>query len=387
MKVLQLVKTSVGATWALEQMRELRRQGADVSVFLPAEGPMVEQYRDAGIDVHFADLDIVTTIRRGAAYRKALVGKVESLAPNVIHSHFVQTTLSSRLLFGRNHSIPRFFQIAGPLHLENRATRLLDVHSAGRSDYWVPACEMSKRLLLEAGIPSERVQLIYHGLRKDRFVAGRQGKLRSLLGVGAGIPIIGMVAYMYAPKTYLGQSRGIKGHEDLIDAVSLLPKQFDQSVLAVVGGPWGDAGRNYAERVMRYGKSRLGERVHFLGTRDDVLELYPDFSVAVHPSHSENLGGAVESMMMGVPTIATNVGGFPDIVVPGRTGWLAASRSPEELARAMAEVLSDPQAARTRAMAAKSYVSSLLDIAVQTRSLAQFYCDALSLRSQETMAA
>jgi hypothetical protein len=50
MKVLQLVKTSVGATWAWEQMCELQKAGARISVILPGEGPMVERYRDSGRD-------------------------------------------------------------------------------------------------------------------------------------------------------------------------------------------------------------------------------------------------------------------------------------------------------------------------------------------------
>lgn len=387
MRILQLVKTSVGATWAWEQMNELRRQGAEVSVFLPGEGPMVERYRDSGIGVHFADMDPFALIRRGASYRRSIVNQIGALRPHVIHSHFVQTTLSARMMLGSKHPIPRFFQVAGPLHLENPVTLLVDIRSGGQADHWVPACELSKRLLLEGGIAPERVRLIYHGLRRDRFVQGQTGKLRRMLGIGDATPIVGMVAYMYAPKTWLGQSRGLKGHEDLIDAMALLPEPFSNAALVVIGGPWGEAAQSYADKVMRYGKSRLADRVHFLGTRTDVLDLYPDISVAVHPSHSENLGGAVESMMMGVPTIATRIGGFPDIVIPGRTGWLAEARSPSSLARAITDVLSHRTQAAGRARAAKTHVSDLLDITVQTGHLAQFYADVVSTRLDERQAA
>ena len=51
----------------------------------------------------------------------------------------------------------------------------------------------------------------------------------------------------------------------------------------------------------------------------------------VHPSHSENLGGAAESLMLAVPTISSDVGGFPDIVIPGETGCLAKSKNVEDL--------------------------------------------------------
>jgi glycosyltransferase involved in cell wall biosynthesis len=387
MKVLQLVKTSVGATWAWEQMCELRKAGTRVSVILPGEGPMVERYRDSGIEVRFADLDPVSLIRKGPAHRQSIVGLVESLAPDVIHSHFVQTTLTARLVLGRHHRIPRFFQIAGPLHLENYLTRQVDVRSAGLADYWVPACELSRTLLLKAGVAPDRMRLIYHGLRRDRFATRPAGRLRSILGIDAHAPIIGMVAYMYAPKAYLGQTRGLKGHEDLIDAMTMLPERFSNAVLVMVGGPWGDGARAYADRVISYGKSRLGNRVHFLGTRSDVLDLYPDISVAVHPSHSENLGGAVESMMMGVPTITTRVGGFPDIVIPGQTGWLAEARSPASLAREITTVLADGDLAKQTASSARTFVADLLDITSQTRRLTRFYEDVVSQRNVQSLAA
>ncbi len=387
MKVLQLVKTSIGASWALEQMIELRRQGMSVSVVLPGEGPLVCRYRDHGIGVHFADLDPMTILKRGVAYRNSLRELVSSVAPDVIHSHFVQTTLSARWLLGRSDGPPRFFQVAGPLHLENSVTRAADLRSSGARDYWVPACELSRQLLFSGGVEAERVRLIYHGLRADRFVPQARGTLRDMLGVDASIPIIGMVAYMYAPKTYLGQSRGLKGHEDLIDAMTLLPPRFANAVLVIVGGPWGDHARAYAERVVRYGKTRLGDRVKFLGTRNDVLELYPDFAAAVHPSHSENLGGAVESMMMEIPTIATRTGGFPDIVIPGRTGWLAGVRKPAELAAAITDALDNPERAKVQAVAAREFVSEKLGISGQASRLIRFYDDVLSGRQAVPKAA
>ena len=48
MKVLQLVKTSVGATWALKQMRELVKLGVEVHVALPTDGLLIEKYKEFG---------------------------------------------------------------------------------------------------------------------------------------------------------------------------------------------------------------------------------------------------------------------------------------------------------------------------------------------------
>lgn len=178
---------------------------------------------------------------------------------------------------------------------------------------------------------------------------------------------------MYAPKRALGQDRGLKGHEDLIDAIAALKPPFDKAIGVFVGGAWVEGAKPYEAQVMEYGRLKLGNRAVFLGTRSDVLDLYPDIDVAVHPSHSENLGGAVESMMSARPTIATIVGGFPDIVVPERTGWLVPPRNPQLLASAITSVLADPVAAQKVAEAGRSFVAQKLEIGTQTRKLVDFY--------------
>jgi glycosyltransferase involved in cell wall biosynthesis len=84
--------------------------------------------------------------------------------------------------------------------------------------------------------------------------------------------------------------------------------------------------------------------------------------VAVHPSHSENVGGAEESLLLGVPTIATNVGGFPDLVRPGQTGWLVPPADPPKLAEAIEQALGDRAAARAGAVRGQALAREMLDV-------------------------
>jgi glycosyltransferase involved in cell wall biosynthesis len=74
----------------------------------------------------------------------------------------------------------------------------------------------------------------------------------------------------------------------------------------------------------------------------------------VQPSHTEGVAGtAVEAQLLGIPVIATNVGGQPDLIVDGETGWLVPPKNPPALAAAILDALSNP--ARTRAMAARGH--------------------------------
>jgi glycosyltransferase involved in cell wall biosynthesis len=140
-----------------------------------------------------------------------------------------------------------------------------------------------------------------------------------------------------------------EGNEDLIDALAIV-RHVRPDVLGVfVGGAWNDA-TWYEERVRAYGREACGDGIVFPGMRDDVPELLPDFDLAVQPSHTEGVAGtAVEAQLLDVPVVATNVGGQPDLIVHGKTGWLVPPKDPPALAAAILDALSDPE--RTRAIA------------------------------------
>ena len=58
MKVLQLVKTSSGAPWALQQMRELIAAGYEVHAAIPANGTHIPEYEEAGVNLHYIQYNL-----------------------------------------------------------------------------------------------------------------------------------------------------------------------------------------------------------------------------------------------------------------------------------------------------------------------------------------
>ena len=333
MRVLHLLKTSEGGTWAFRQMRELVKSGVEVHVAMPLNGKLADAYKEAGIIVHSWECSLGGVVSSCSRLKEI----VKIVAPDIIHSHFVLTTLLMRLAL-RGVNVPRIFQVPGPLHLENVFFRNLDVMSAQRKlDYWVASCKWTYDRYIQCGISPNRLFLSYYGTDLE-FIKPQPGILKKTLRLPDSAFVVGMVAYMYAPKRYLGQKRGLKGHEDFIDAIALLKDRYPNLYGVCIGGAWGNAYK-YEKQVMEYGKRKCGNRMFFLGSRSDVPALYGDMDLVVHPSHSENLGGAAESLLLGVPTIASNVGGFPDIVVNGKTGLLVPAKSPKELAQAIEDVM------------------------------------------------
>ena len=387
MKVLHIVKTAVGATWAYEQVRVLTSLGVDVVVALPsADQGLGPAYRRAGAEVVAVNLDFPARrpwqVPGVLAACRELVAKVQ---PDLIHCHHVGTMLVVRLALGGGSKIPRVFQVPGPLHLESPAFANLDMWLAGPPDRWIATCEWTRRKYLEMGVPANRVFLSYAGTNIRQFAPGRTGRLRDELGVASDVPLVGMVAYMYAPKWFLGQERGLKGHEDFFAALNLVRNERPEIRGVVIGGSW-DGARWYEDRLRYRGHAICHGSLTFLGTRSDVAALYPDLDLAVVPSHSENCGGAVEPLLCGVPVVATNVGGLPDLIREGETGWLVPPKNPEALARAILDALQERQEARRRAVEGQNLVRQLFDVERTARGVAEIYDEVLGASSWAELA-
>lgn len=375
MRVLHLVKTSVGAAWALKQMRELVKLGVEVHVALPFNGPLIEKYKEYGITTHSIDYSVnpirlfrcLTNLRR----------LVKEVKPDIIHSHFVITSLISRVaLVG--FKTPRIFQVPGPLHLEHRLYRLMDIKTANKHDYWVGSCSWTVDRYIKSGISPNRLFLSYYGNDLSIHIH-QKGKLRKELHISSSSIVVGMVAFMYAPKKWLGQKVGIKGHEDFIDAIAILLNKHKNITPVCIGGAWnGDSW--YEEQVKKYARLKCDDRVIFLGTRHDISELYPDIDIVIHPSHTENLGGAAESLMLGIPTIASNVGGFPDIIEHQVTGLLVEPKNPKQLAETIDMLLETPKKRQYLAANGKERVKSLLNITTTAKTMHDIYLQILKER-------
>jgi glycosyltransferase involved in cell wall biosynthesis len=384
MKVLHIVKTALGAAWAYQQVRVLGSLGFEIVVALPSatEG-LAPLYRQTGATVVAANVDfpagqpwkLPETL---SAFRRL----VKEVRPDVIHTHHVGTTLVVRLALGRNSSIPRVFQVVGTLHLESPFFARLETQLAGPQDHWIATCQWTRRKYKELGVPSSRVSLSYLGTDVSVFSSSRIGRLRQELGVSDGVPLTGMVSYMYAPKWLMGQDRGLKGHEDFFAALGLVRETRPDVRGVIIGGIWGK-GAWYEDRLRYLGARRNDGSLTFLGVKQDVRAIYPDLDLVVVPSHSENVAfAAIEPLLSGVPVVATNVGGLPDLIQENRTGWQVPPRRPDALARAILEALGDPYEARRRAMAGQKLARKLFDVETTAQEVANLYEGIVTHRAQ-----
>ncbi len=140
-----------------------------------------------------------------------------------------------------------------------------------------------------------------------------------------------------------------KGLETVYRTSALLEDALgDDFEWQVIGISEGTTYVSAARNVAGYSKKRNG--VKLLGSKfgEDLVQQLLNANVYVHPSHIENSSNAVqEAMLLGMPVIATNVGGTPSLFNDGTEGILVQSKDPYAMAGAILELIESPDLANT----------------------------------------
>lgn len=136
---------------------------------------------------------------------------------------------------------------------------------------------------------------------------------------------------------FVGRLSEQKGVSVLLKAMTLISKRIPAAKLVYVGV--GEQEAALRASAMEFG---LDGNVQFLGFKSNVFECLKHMDVLVLPSRTESFGlTALEAMAMGVPVVATAVGGLKEVVVDGETGTLIPYGNFEKLAKAVIDLLSD----------------------------------------------
>ncbi|MBC7387384.1 MAG: glycosyltransferase family 4 protein [Cryobacterium sp.] len=388
MKVLHLIKSVAGASWAARQIKELVAAGIEIHVALPAGNPgEMQKWIDTGATLHFVNLDF--PVRAPWTLSSVLTEArelVEEVRPDLIHSHFFGPTIVMRYALGKDHSIPRIFQVPGPLHLEHLIFRTWEVGSAGKADHWIASSYYIRGLYLKAGVAENRVQQSYYGVTLPAKKPERSFALHRLLGIPETQKIIGNVSYIYKPKYYLGQTKGIKRHEDLIDAIAEVTRARPDVTGVLIGGAWQGA-EKYERRLRKMARDAAGDRIRMMGTvpSESILSLWADFDLAIHVPISENCGGVVEPLLAGVTVIGSEVGGIPEVIENGVTGTLVPTGNQSALARSILENLDRLSRNHDLALAGEKRVRNIFDIHRTSSEIAQVYLSILSSGNESNL--
>ena len=227
---------------------------------------------------------------------------------------------------------------------------------------------MRDHIAAQEKIPLAKFFTIYNGVEIPELVQPSQKEaLRSQWGFTANDFIIGCVANI----------QPIKGFEYLIEAVSRLSLHDLHVHLLLVGGieKKMHGTENYYDHLNSLvAEKNLESRVHFIGSRTDVLDLVSIMNLFVLPSLSEGFSNAIiEAMAASIPVVATDVGGNGEAVKHGVTGLLVPPADPQAIEEAIAHLFHNPSLREQMGKDARQFAKKHFAVGQMVRSMEEFY--------------
>lgn len=199
-------------------------------------------------------------------------------------------------------------------------------------------------------LPESQARVIYDAVDPPTFdpvQAGREA--RGELGIAAGRPIVGMVARI-SPQ---------KDHLTLVNAAARVLQRFPDTLFLMVGdNALVPLNREHFTTVLaRVHELGLRHAFLFTGHRTDIFRLTAAMDFCVLSTHREGFPLSIlETMIMEKAVVATAVGGIPEIIQPGRNGFLHAHENSEDLAEHLCFLLDNPAEAQSMGQRAAQIV-------------------------------
>jgi len=221
--------------------------------------------------------------------------------------------------------------------------------------------EEVRRSDIEQGTPPDKIVTIYNGveIQKAKISIDKVLAQKIELGLDPDCAVIGTVANLHLRKD----------HRNLLHAatrvVSIIPKvQF----LLVGNGHLREELEKLTEDL------NLKNKVIFAGHRSDVPELLSLMDIFVLPSLTEGMSNALlEAMAAELPCVATKVGGNPEVVQDGVTGFVVSPKDPESMAGAIIKLLQDKDLASKMGKSGQHEVMTNFTIDRMVSQLEQLY--------------
>lgn len=308
--------TNVGGAgrYLLNYVENFSRDKYNVTVIIP-ENSMLKPLLDK-----FSDITVIEApYMSDKSYDRRCVKVLKKIFldghAHIVHSH---ASLSARIA-ARQAKVGKI--IATRHCIESKGKFPLSVVKSFLNnllcDIYVAVSDTVVDNLLDSGIKKEKIRAIANGVKPITIISNEEkAKLRNKLGIGDEI-VFGMFARL----------EEIKGHKFFIEAAKQFINRGGKGKFLIVGdGSLLNELKAQAKDV---------SEVIFTGYVEDTTELLNITDVNVNASASEAMSLAIlEAMSLGKPTIATNVGGNPQIVISEKNGILVEYGDPDGMAEA-----------------------------------------------------
>jgi len=312
------------------------------------------------------DVELVPLIvgRRSYLREQQLIrGLCRSRSVNIVHTHGYRSDLVGGRA-GHSAGVPIVTTVHGFTGggLKNRTYERLQRLAFRRFDAVVAVSQLQADQLRASGVPTQRLRIIPNALAAHAAPLERADARRAL-----GLPADGLLA------GWVGRISREKGIDVFIDALASLQ---DRPIHAAI---LGDGPERTTESARA--EAIAPSRGIWLGSVPDAAKYFAAFDLFVLSSRTEGLPMVMlEAMAAGIPIVATNVGGIPDLLSP-REAMLVPPENPAALAAAIRAALDDPGAAAERARAAQLRQRAEFDVGPWSARYEALYRELLAARA------
>lgn len=220
-----------------------------------------------------------------------------------------------------------------------------------------------------------RVKTVYNGIDPEVISSAQPWPdLAASFGLDAGAPTV---------LTACGKIWPVKGVDVFVRAAARICSEIPRVNFLVAG--WRDG--DYSAKIETLANSLgVGDRFRFIGRSPKILSILKSCDVFCLLSRSEGMSNALlEAMACGLPSVATAVGGNPEVVEPERSGYLVPSEDWEAAAQRVLELLRDPAMRQRVGSAARRRVFELFTVEAMVRRVASLYDEALAERERPSI--
>lgn len=334
-----------------------------VALLTPRQS-MVPVLERVGIVVH--DLSATTTTSGRA---RELCHVVTAVRPDLVHAVLYEASVPAQLA-ARRCGVPVLVTWAVTLydegHFAESRTRAAKLRSAQLVEVALARAAGSRFHAVTAGV--ERVNAASLRIAPGRTAVGERGRAepavtrdRPPAARPAGLPADGELVLA------VGRQEPQKGYPLLLEQFERLADRRADVHLVVAGRPGADS--LLLHRQQR--RMRHGDRVHFLGQRDDVAELLAVADVVVCSSWREGAAGAlIEAMAAGTPIVTVELDSLDGVVAHGVNGLVAPR---DRLAEALEEVLADEELATRLGAGGRTLFEERFTLERSAARLAEIY--------------
>jgi len=359
-QMLQLAKHMKREGFQLEILLLYRRRGA-----MPLVHPLIEEARNHGLEAEQLGGKAKLSPRDVSYISQQLKRERFSL----IHTH----DYKANILGGIAAKLAGVESIA-TVHLHTETThrlrlyKIIDLLALRFFPKVITVSESLRQYLIANGLSPQKVVTVHNAVDLETFASGvslyNDKALRNRLGIGSDQPIVSTI----------GRLTSQKGHRYFLESAKRILEVLPETRFLIIGdGPLRD---EFEGLSLSLG---IAQAVRFLGYRQDIATLMSTSDVITMPSLREGLPYVLlEALALARPVVGTRVGGIPEVVKHGETGFLVPPKDSESLAKAIIQLLRNPEEAARLGERGRELVLREFNVETMVQKIAAIYTEVLS---------